>query len=453
MITSFLLGFFHAQKLTGKIKLADSFTMKFEEAIQHLKSMVPIKKEDFEKLSAHLKYRAFTIARVSNEDLIKKVKEIYTNNIQQGKTKQEALKEIKQILPNITYNHISTHYNNNTMIAYNAGRIKHFKESSEIDYLMYNAIMDKHTTELCRKLHGTVKPKDDPFWDKFYPPLHHNCRSVVYPIHKSQLNKRVIYTEITEDGKLKKESIKIKPSNITEEEIIKDPILSKEFQFRGNPEKAIYEIPDSLIDRAIKHGIIEDLIKTAKNYFCKIILSYDDCEETLKAIFKFSQPKIEEFKQWIEKIINSDFQAKGEIRNIGWINKEVREKIKQILNYNVDTNPIISVNDKAILHLIRDAKKERGATVPIQLIYKIPEILHSPEAILIDKQSEAPVILYVYPTNNKKAKFVVKLSRKVKVIENQERKKIEVNLLTSAGLVESHNLKSSRYLLIEGEIE
>ncbi|WP_457640442.1 phage head morphogenesis protein [Persephonella sp.] len=456
-LLSFLTGYYHAQKLTGKINLSDSFKMKFEEAIDHLKSMIPIKKEEFNKLSAHLKYRAFTIAKVSSEDLINKVKQIYTKTLEQGKTKTETLQEVHKILPNLTANHLSTHYNNNVMIAYNAGRIRHFKESSAVQYLMYNAILDGHTTNLCRKLHGTVKPKDDSFWDKFYPPNHHNCRSVVYPVHKSQLGKSISYIEAEEDtGKLHRKEIKIKPSKLSPKTILKDAILSAEFQFRGNPEKAIYEIPDTLIDRAIKHGIIEDLIKTAKNYFCKINLSTEDeCEENLKKLFGFTKPKTEEFKNWINKILKSNFKAKGEIKNIGWIEKTIREKVKELMNHDLEYNPIIAVNDKGILHILRDAKKGKGTAILDDLIYEIPHILEKPEAILLDTQDKkgVPALLYIKSTKDKKAKFVIKLSRTVQVIEEGKRKKVEVNLLTTAGLVDITNLKSQRYIILKGKLE
>ena len=431
--------------------------MKFEEAIDHLKSMIPLKKEEFDKLSAHLKYRAFTIAKVSSEDLINKVKQIYTKALEEGKTKAQTLQEVHKILPNLTANHLSTHYNNNVMIAYNAGRIRHFKGSKAVQYLMYNAILDGHTTNLCRKLNGTVKPKDDPFWDKFYPPNHHNCRSVVYPVHKSQLGKKISYVEADEEtGKLHRKEIKIKLSKLNPKEILKDKILSQEFQFRGNPEKAIYEIPDSLIDRSIKYGIIEDLIKTAKNYFCKIKLSTEDeCEENLKKLFGFSKPKTEEFKNWINKILKSNFKAKGEIKNIGWIEKAIREKVKELMNYDLEYNPIISISDKAILHLFRDVKKGRGTAISESLLFKIPDILENPEAILIDIEDKkgVPTLLYIKSTKDKKAKFVVKLSRTVQVIEEGKRKKIEVNLLTTAGLVKTSDLKQKRYILLKGKLE
>jgi hypothetical protein len=54
-------------------------------------------------------------------------------------------------------------------------------------------------TEICQDLAGTIFSKDDPGADRYFPPLHWNCKSYVVPILIGNLGKR----EIT----------KLKPSN------------------------------------------------------------------------------------------------------------------------------------------------------------------------------------------------------------------------------------------------
>ncbi len=342
------------------------------------------------------------------------------------------------------------------MTAYSGGRVNEFKNNPAVHYLMYNAIMDSRTTKLCKTLHGTIKPKDDRFWDKFFPPNHYNCRSTVYPVYKSELGEEHAYTEQDEKtGKIVVKKIKKEPSKITEKELYDDPQILLEHQFRGNPEKAIYEIPDSLIDRAIKYGILEDLIKTARNYFCKIKLSTEDeCEEELKRIFGFSKPKIDEYQSWIKRVLKSGYKAKGEIKNIRWIERFIRQKVKELMRYDLDENPIITISDKAVLHLLRTAKKKRGATIPEEFIYTLPIILENPQAILLDTQdkSELPVLLYIYPVKDRKAKFVIKMKRTVKVVIDKKREKLEVNLLTTAGMVKIEDLKQRRYILLKGSL-
>lgn len=53
------------------------------------------------------------------------------------------------------------------------------KDKKTLPLLQFDAVMDNHTTELCKGLNGVIKPIDDPFWDVYYPPNHFNCRSDV----------------------------------------------------------------------------------------------------------------------------------------------------------------------------------------------------------------------------------------------------------------------------------
>jgi len=43
--------------------------------------------------------------------------------------------------------------------------------------LEFHAIIDGHTTDICRNLNGVRKPIDDPFWDLYYIPNHFGERS------------------------------------------------------------------------------------------------------------------------------------------------------------------------------------------------------------------------------------------------------------------------------------
>lgn len=48
-----------------------------------------------------------------------------------------------------------------------------------LPYLVFDAIIDMQTTELCRELNGTKLPIDHPFWKIYYPPNHYGERSTV----------------------------------------------------------------------------------------------------------------------------------------------------------------------------------------------------------------------------------------------------------------------------------
>lgn len=53
------------------------------------------------------------------------------------------------------------------------------KYAATLPYLQFDAVMDNQTTQLCQSLNGTILPVGHPFWNRFYPPNHFNCRSTV----------------------------------------------------------------------------------------------------------------------------------------------------------------------------------------------------------------------------------------------------------------------------------
>ncbi len=48
--------------------------------------------------------------------------------------------------------------------------------------LKYSAVIDPHTSEICRPLDNIVRPVDDPFWRRFMPLNHFRCRCLVMQI-------------------------------------------------------------------------------------------------------------------------------------------------------------------------------------------------------------------------------------------------------------------------------
>lgn len=78
-------------------------------------------------------------------------------------------------------------------IAYSAGRQQSLADP-EIQAALwgfeYTAAVDDRTTELCRRLDGVRRPKADPFWSRFTPPNHYNCRSTVIEIFNGDRSAR-----------------------------------------------------------------------------------------------------------------------------------------------------------------------------------------------------------------------------------------------------------------------
>jgi SPP1 gp7 family putative phage head morphogenesis protein len=86
-----------------------------------------------------------------------------------------------------------TEYNLAVTGAQAASMWLRFNENkSTLPLLMFDAVMDSQTTDLCRSLDGTIRPVDDAFWNVYMIPNHFGERStirqlstgVVTPDHK-----------------------------------------------------------------------------------------------------------------------------------------------------------------------------------------------------------------------------------------------------------------------------
>jgi SPP1 gp7 family putative phage head morphogenesis protein len=74
--------------------------------------------------------------------------------------------------------HLQTEYNSATATAQMADK---WEKLQQHEYLEYRTVGDDRVRIAHRKLDGKVFAKDDPIWDKIYPPNDWNCRCTVIP--------------------------------------------------------------------------------------------------------------------------------------------------------------------------------------------------------------------------------------------------------------------------------
>jgi len=83
--------------------------------------------------------------------------------------------------------------------AYNQARYQEFMKAPSVEYLIYVAILDKRTTELCESLHDTIFTKEEAW--AWIPPNHHLCRSLlsIYRMNKRERDGSMPVVTITSD--------------------------------------------------------------------------------------------------------------------------------------------------------------------------------------------------------------------------------------------------------------
>ncbi|NVP25498.1 minor capsid protein [Treponema phagedenis] len=278
---AFLLGFNHAGITLQKkdVNLADnvSYTsavdpLPFEEAIGFLKSKVSIEKQVWDALEPKFRFRAFTVARLSECDHIEDVRKRLIQALEKGEGWQESWEEIESFTKNIRKPFLpgywETVYRTNVQTAYTAGRLTQYASNPPRAWELL-VIQDGRTTDICNNIasiagNGKALKADHPFWTVYgFPPYHFNCRTTI----------RAVYDYEAGAG-----------TNIVEPSIdeIKKDFMPQE-GFGGNPIENgdWWRLIESMEKRIEEYGIQEEVEEQAKEIGVQdYILTKEDIENT-----------------------------------------------------------------------------------------------------------------------------------------------------------------------------
>ena len=174
--------------------------------------------------NAHKK--AFTVAKVAREDILKDIRSSLDKALVEGKTFHEFQKELKPILQKKGWwgeqivvdsqgvaekvqlgsmYRLKTIYSVNMQTAYQTGRYKtQYENVDNRPYWEYVAVMDASTRPEHAMLNGLVYRYDDPFWQSFYPPNGWRCRCRVRALSDYKVKSKKIKIG-SSDGTLSEE--------------------------------------------------------------------------------------------------------------------------------------------------------------------------------------------------------------------------------------------------------
>ena len=165
---------------------------------------------NYDKLKHSQHHKYFTVAKVTRMDLLK---DIFDSLLQAQKSgvafeqwKKDLIPTLKEYgwwgevdLTNpktgevkkiyVTPKRLQTIFGTNMRVSNATARYNKQKKSKVLVYWRYVAILDTRVRATHRKLHGIIKHKDDPFWEKNYPPNGWRCRCFVQAHSKRELER------------------------------------------------------------------------------------------------------------------------------------------------------------------------------------------------------------------------------------------------------------------------
>jgi len=401
------------------VDLSFAMNLEPEKALEYFRSkgyIVPEKlSENWMVVQQEAHAKAFTVARCTNIDVLKDIRQGLDKALSEGKTFEQFQKELTPILQKKGWwgivkdendkdvqlgspRRLKTIYDTNTRVAYNAGRYREMMENTEDrPYWQYDAQNDSRTRPSHRDLDGKVFRYDDPFWDTHYPPNGWGCRCGVRALDEDNMAEKKLKVEDSRKSKIN-------------ERIIPD------LGWRNNPGKEAWIIDTVVYEKA------KDIDPKIKDKFIGEMVQ--------------NLPRKRAFASAVSQIIQDGYKVKGLDYTAGWINTNTLNNLTE--NKIPPITPVISMKDDSIAHAIRTTKLDAGKT-SIDLAKQIPETIAAPDAVYLDEGSKYPALIYVKNLeDNKVLKIVVNI--------NQAKKKRPINEVKTIGIVDKNDIqKDKRY--------
>lgn len=192
------------------VALADSGTftkMPFKKALTFFRGLNVLERPSFERATAAIKRRSFTVAGVVGDQMLRTIQAELTRTMMDGvdlrkfKKRLRARMQTSGFIPQKTGRnvplsapHIETVYRTNVLNTYNTGRYVHQTSpavKAAFPVWELRGVNDTHTRHTHLNAHGKMLLASDPFWQSAYPPFGFNCRCRVIVRSAKYLNQVV----------------------------------------------------------------------------------------------------------------------------------------------------------------------------------------------------------------------------------------------------------------------
>ncbi len=436
-------------------ELNSAFYMKPEEIIGFFKEKGLKTSYDWHEVYADAHAKAFTVAKMTELDLLKDTKALVEKAIEEGQSYSEFKREAMKLFEKKgwvgtridvdskgnahkvelgTPRRIKTIFDSNINSAYAIGRYR--EQLEEIDvapYWQYMSINDEHTRPAHQAMHLKVYKATDPFWSQFYPPNGWGCRCFVRNLTKSDVERQGLTVESSE-GKIsyiskkvgnEEKEIPVYNPNKNIENVLRQPLLQPDAGWETNIGKSAWNI-DVLAWNKVKD--MPDKIK------------YDFISKMASNIHK---EKVVEYV--IEAGLKHFTKPEGGKSAVTWLKPVVVQAL--LKNKAVFQTPIINITEGDISHILRSRKNPKQILTESQ-VRNFYKYINNPDEIWLDtKDNSLNYIINLPKDEIIDGRDVIKVNIKI----DNSNKNTPVNYIGSAGRVErKHEMTDkNRYIKIE----
>ncbi len=350
--------------------------------IEYLRQKRPEVHFDYDEIMHGAHHRAFTVAKITQLDLLSDVQESLAYAAKNGlgfdewkksllptlakkgwlgnvDAKDPKTGEIKQIY--VGSRRLKNIYNTNMRVAYAVGAYEEAM-SSDAEFLRYTAVLDSKTRASHRALHGVILPKDHPFWDTHYPPNAWNCRCKARAYTKQELKSRG--WSITENIP------SVEPHPDWAYNVGKTDILDAVFADKV----------EKLKDKAVS----EDFYKNAKAFLGKL--------ERKRNLYIW-QSGLDEAVEQI--IVKDDPKTPINMVQVGLLGEAIANAASKILGLDVNSGGIILTKDR-LIHASPKRKSAYEHAFRVEEIRQIVKILDDQNNAYVDTRDDKNNIVFIF---------------------------------------------------------
>lgn len=175
-----------------------------DDAVRWFRDRLLMTDEEFRAIEEATHDAAFTIAGVSQLDMVEEVWSRLDQAVANGETLQDFQEHVGERLASAWGGEqpwrVETIFRTNAAQAYAAGRYVQMTQPAVLKarpYWRFSGIGDQRQTVVCLESDGTILPADHPWWNGHYPPNHFQCRSHVVTLSEAEAEEEGITPDPT----------------------------------------------------------------------------------------------------------------------------------------------------------------------------------------------------------------------------------------------------------------
>lgn len=157
-----------------------------EEAIALIRGKAPVTRTVFDSLLPELRGRAFTVTGIEDATTLQRIRDSIAD-LPQGsvwnEVKGNLVDELTPYLADGAERRAELLLRTHAFQAFQASNWRVAQEDEDTTHLQYLATEDDRTRDSHLALNGLILPKNDPFWEKHFPPWEWGCRCRVRPMN------------------------------------------------------------------------------------------------------------------------------------------------------------------------------------------------------------------------------------------------------------------------------